>query len=74
MFFIFGIAPKTIITKDGTFTCPVCQNQTGYQIQQHRNYFSLFFIKLFPVSKAKQPYLTCHSCRTVMPIDVLNHA
>ena len=71
MFFIFGISPKTLKTQQGNFTCPVCRQHTQYQINQQRNYFSLFFIKLFPVSKAKAPYVTCQRCSTVMPPSVL---
>ena len=72
MLFIFGVSPKTIQSQEGNFICPVCQRSTTYQIKQQRSYFSLFFIKLFPVSKAKDPHLICQSCGTVMPPDVLN--
>lgn len=73
MLFIFGVSPKTVKAEQGQFICPVCRQNTRYQIQQQRSYFSLFFIKLFPVSKAKNPHLICHSCGTVMPPDVLHH-
>lgn len=71
MLFIFGVSPKTVQSEEGQFICPVCRQHARYKIQQQRNYFSLFFIKVFPVSKAKNPYLSCQSCGTVMPPDVL---
>lgn len=73
MFFIAGISPKTVVQDQGPFHCPVCRRDSQYQILQQRSYFSLFFIKLFPVSKAKGAQLICSNCQTVMPPSVLNH-
>lgn len=71
MFFIAGISPKTTIKDQGPFHCPVCRRYSQYKIFEQRSYFSLFFIKLFPVSKAKSAQLVCQSCQTVMPTSVL---
>ncbi|WP_373687873.1 zinc-ribbon domain-containing protein [Acinetobacter sp. YH12207] len=73
MFFIFGISPKTIKTDQGQFLCPVCKIHTTYEIQTQRSYFSLFFIRIFPVSKPKQNALVCQNCGTHMPKMVLEH-
>ena len=73
MLFIAGISPKTSVKDQGPFHCPVCRNNTQYQILEQRSYFSLFFIKLFPVSKSKGAQLICANCRTIMPPSVLEH-
>lgn len=74
MLFIFGIGPKTIQTDRGQFKCPVCRSYTAYEIKQQRNYFSLFFIPLIPVSKPKAGQVKCLNCGTAMPSMVLEHA
>ena len=74
MLFIFGIGPKTIQTDRGQFKCPVCRSDTAYEIKQQRNYFSLFFIPLLPLSKAQATFVKCLNCGTQMPSDVLQHA
>lgn len=73
MFFIFGIGPKTIKTNKGQFLCPVCKSDSAYEIKQQRNYFSLFFIPLIPLSKAKQGQVVCLDCGTHMPTSVLQN-
>lgn len=73
MFFIFGFGPKTIQTDKGQFNCPVCKSYATYEIKQQRNYFSLFFIPLIPLSKPKSGQVHCLSCGTDMPLQVLQH-
>lgn len=73
MFFIFGIGPKTIKTNKGQFLCPVCKSNSAYEVKQQRNYFSLFFIPLIPLSKAKQGQVVCLDCGTHMPTSVLQN-
>lgn len=67
MFFIFGVGPRSKVIETQPFVCPVCQTQTQYQIKQHRNYFSLFFIPLIPLSKPKRGYKECLNCHSKMP-------
>lgn len=73
MLFIFGISPKTIKTDQGQFVCPICKTSSAYEIKTQRNYFSLFFIKLFPVSKPRESAVVCLNCGTHMPKMVLDH-
>jgi transcription elongation factor Elf1 len=74
MFFIFGIGPKTKVIEKNMFVCPVCRTHTTYELKQQRNYFSLFFIALIPLSKAKSAFVKCLNCGTEMPSNVLQHA
>ena len=74
MFFIFGVGPKTKVIEKSQFSCPVCRSRTQYELKQQRNYFSLFFIPLIPLSKAKASLVKCLHCGTEMPASVLHHA
>ena len=73
MFFIFGVGPKTKTIEKSQFLCPVCRTRSGYELKQQRNYFSLFFIPLIPLSKAKQGQVVCLNCGTHMPMMVLQN-
>ena len=73
MFFIFGVGPRTIKTNKGQFLCPVCKSNSANEIKQQRNYFSLFFIPVIPLSKAKQGQVVCLNCGTHMPPMVLQN-
>ena len=74
MFFIFGVGPKTKTIEKSQFLCPVCRTRSGYELKQQRNYFSLFFIPLIPLSKPNSAFVTCSNCGTAMPSTVLDHA
>lgn len=73
MFFIFGIGPRNIKTEKGQFNCPVCKTYSAYAIKQQRQYFSLFFIPLIPLSKPKSGQVKCLNCGTSMPMMVLEN-
>jgi hypothetical protein len=73
MFFIFGVAPRTIKTETGQFLCPVCKTRCAYEIKVQRQFFSLFFIPLIPLGKAKTGLVTCLNCHTQMPHMVLEN-
>lgn len=74
MFFIFGIGPKTKVVEKSQFVRPVCRSRRAYELKQQRNYFSLFFIPLIPLSKAKGEFVKCLNCGTEMSSIVLKHA
>lgn len=74
MFFIFGFGPKTKVIEKNQFVCPVCRTYSGYELKQQRNYFSLFFIPLIPLSKSTAESVSCLNCGTQMPSSVLQHA
>ena len=66
MFFIFGVGPKTKVVEKSQFSCPVCRTRSSYELRQQRQYFSLFFIPLFPMSKRKHP------ANTALPSDPIS--
>lgn len=73
MFFIFAVGPKTKVVEKKQFNCPVCRICCSYELRQQRQYFSLFFIALFPVFKQQNTMVKCLNCGTVMPSMVLHH-
>ena len=73
MFFIFGVGPKTKVVEKSQFSCPVCRTRSSYELRQQRQYFSLFFTTLFPVSRQQNTTVKCLHCGTVMPSMVLHH-
>ncbi|MEE3487413.1 MAG: zinc-ribbon domain-containing protein [Bulleidia sp.] len=51
MFLLFGISPKTtVIGETKPYTCGRCRYEGPWKILKIQNWFSLFFIPLFPVS------------------------
>ena len=62
MIILFG--SKTMYKNMGTvgsYYCERCHNTSEWQFMQHRTWFTLFFIPVFPIS-GKHEYLQCPIC------------
>jgi hypothetical protein len=70
LFIIFGTKVKTEIVGEGEFFCPSCQTQRKYVRKRGKNYFSLYFIALFPLSEAGE-FIECQHCGRSYNPDVL---
>lgn len=49
--------------------CPACRQHTTIVPVRARDWFTLFFIPVFPISGAKQ-YIKCTTCQTCFDIDI----
>src|SRR5262245_5418923 len=56
---------------EGTFYCPACERQCQYSLDQVREWFTLYFIPLFPIGSAHR-YVECRRCGQTFIEDVLN--
>ena len=52
MFFIWGNRPRSKIlgTTTKIFRCNHCGNDTPFQVRQNSNWFTIYFIPVFPFS------------------------
>jgi hypothetical protein len=62
-FFIAGIQPKKVNLEDQPRLCPKC-GLYGARLKRLDQYFSVFFLPLFPVKKGT-PFLECQRCGIV---------
>src|SRR5437870_3770856 len=49
--------------------CPSCRQQSSIVPMQGRDWFTLFFIPVLPISSAKQ-FVKCTSCQTCFDMDI----
>ncbi len=73
MIIIFGnkVRYKTLAT--GQFYCPQCKAKRDYELRQARNWFSIYFIPIFPLNQLGE-VVTCLTCGTNFPREVLSVA
>ncbi len=72
MLVIFGTTVIGKVVKSGSFYCPRCNMERGYQVKQNEKYFSLFFIPLIPIGKSGDT-LACSFCKTsYIPSSILS--
>lgn len=68
--FIFGEDIKSVREKGESRKCPVCDNVREFEQVSEVNYFTLFFIRLFPV-KELAAYQECTVCETAFDVGDL---
>ena len=67
---IFGTKPRTKTVAKGSFYCPKCQTTRQYEHKKARNYFTLYFVPVFPIGDLGE-YVECQTCRMTFQLDVL---
>jgi len=68
---IFGSRPRVKTVGKGTFYCPNCEATRNYERKQGKNYFTLYFVPIFPMGDLGE-FVECQTCHMTFPIDVLN--
>jgi hypothetical protein len=68
---LWGSRGLTSHLDQGRFHCPQCQGECGYALNSVREWFTLYFIPLFPIGGA-QRYVECRRCGTTFTEAVLD--
>jgi hypothetical protein len=59
---ILGYTTKGNVLQTSSFICPKCSGRK-YELTEHKRYFTIFFIPLFPLVKVGDAAV-CASCKT----------
>jgi hypothetical protein len=70
MFILFGTKTRFKTLSTGQFYCPQCRTRREYELRLARDYFTLYFIPIFPVH-TRGEVVTCLSCGTTFQKEVL---
>jgi len=69
---IFGTRARYRTISSGEFFCPHCQRPREYAHRRGKNYFSLYFVPIFPLGDGGE-FIECQSCGMSYNLDVLNY-
>ncbi|SFQ12214.1 hypothetical protein SAMN04489713_12296 [Actinomadura madurae] len=69
---IFGWRVVFFTLTRGVFHCPDCGGDREYRRRQGRNFFTLFFIPVIPLTKAGGEFVECDTCHGRWNTGVLN--
>jgi hypothetical protein len=67
---IFGTKPRMKTIGSGTFYCPRCQTNRQYELKQGKNYFTLYFVPIFPMGDLGE-FVECQTCHMTFKSEVL---
>jgi len=68
---IWGSRGRETTSGGGRFFCPSCRDDSAYQHQKVKNYFTLYFIPLFPMQTLGE-FVRCQSCDGEYDVKVLD--
>ncbi len=71
MIILFGTKTRFTMLSTGQFDCPQCKARRDYELRKARDYFTLYFIPLFPVH-TRGEFVTCLTCGTNFQKEVLS--
>lgn len=71
MIFVFGTGEKIHQIGEGQFFCPHCVGERHYHLFQVKEYFSVFFIKTFPLGEVDRVVI-CSECQGQFKPEVLD--
>ena len=57
----------------GTFQCPNCKDNKDYQKKYVQNWFTLYWIPIFPVGEKKDEHIECDACSNIYHTDVIDY-
>ena len=70
MFILFGTKTRFKTLSTGQFYCPQCRTRREYELRLARDFFTLYFIPIFPI-KTHGEVVTCQTCATNFQKEVL---
>ena len=68
---IYGTKGKNVHIEDGEFFCPRCNTEQEYRHFAVKNYFTLYFIPIFPIGSGSN-YIECCGCSQTWSPDILH--
>ena len=70
---IFGTKGRAIKMDSGTFQCPNCKDNKDYQKKYVQNWFTLYWIPIFPVGEKNDEHIECDACSNIYHTDVIDY-
>jgi hypothetical protein len=70
-FIIWGFKVLYKVLDTGTFFCPNCGADRGYEHRVGKKWFRLYFIPLFPVGAAVNEHVRCTTCKNLFSMRAL---
>jgi hypothetical protein len=73
MFILFGTKGRAIETDNGEFNYPNCNIKQEYGKKYVQDWFTLFFIPIFPIKWKKNDHIECKKCESIYHVNVIDY-
>ena len=70
---LFGTKDRRKVEVKGQFICPKCGVERDYEAISVREWFTLFFVPIFPTAnhEGRETFVECRKCEEVYEVSVL---
>ena len=70
---LFGTKDRRRVEAQGQFLCPKCGVKRDYEVISLREWFTLFFIPIFPTAndEGRDYFVECATCKSTYDTDVV---
>ena len=70
---LFGTKDRRKVEQSGQFICPGCGVKRDYELISLREWFTLFFVPIFPTANNEEmeEFVECKTCKKAYDADVL---
>ena len=70
---IFGTKGRSIKMDSGEFNCPNCNKKMTYDKKCVQDWFTLYWIPIFPVGSKGNEHIECETCSNTYHLDVIDY-
>ena len=68
----FGTKGRSIKIDSGKFHCPSCKVEKEYEKKYVQDWFTLYFIPVFPIGSKKNEHIKCTEWKDNYHLDVID--
>jgi hypothetical protein len=69
---VWGTSVSEKVIATGRFYCPRCQRERDYELRQHQEWGTIWWVPVVPLEKSER-YAQCASCGSTYPEAALRH-
>ena len=70
---VFGTKGRSFKIDSGQFYCPNCKTKKNFDKKNTQNWFTLYWIPIFPTGSKENEHIECETCSNTYHIDVIDY-
>ena len=70
---VFGTKGRSFKIDSGQFYCPNCKTKKNFDKKNTQNWFTLYWIPIFPTGSKENEHIECETCSNIYHLDVIDY-
>ena len=69
---VFGTKGRSFKIDSGQFYCPNCKTKKNFDKKNTQNWFTLYWIPIFPTGSKENEHIECETCSNIYHLDIID--